>query len=146
MHAHTGKKVYVTLFLVFIHLPFLLCVHIVFKQNFCSVILYPFTEILVLYDFFAICICDVIHVEQKCYACCKKWYTNKLLNLLSIFSEQPKLCRCWMLFLWNVLQLWRRFKFAPGDHLTIQWYTVFCGNWSGNNVPFLRHFACSLKR
>ena len=30
--------------------------------------------------FFLICIRDVIQVEQKCYACCKKWYTSILLH------------------------------------------------------------------
>ena len=36
---------------------------------------------------FSKCICDVIQVEQKCYACCKKWYTSILLPLFIRMSH-----------------------------------------------------------
>ena len=49
----------------------------------CPVRLHSFTKIPVPNDlpsFFSNCICDVIQVKQKCYACLQKWYTSILLG------------------------------------------------------------------
>ena len=95
----------------------LLCVHIVFEQNFVfplfflpsqlhctSPSLHQNTSPKWLTPSFSICIRDVIQEEQKCCACCKKWYkvyysnyysegemkneSAKRLNEISIFSTE----------------------------------------------------------
>ena len=103
MHAQTGKSIRNSVFSVcsFAHL---LCVHTVFEEYFkipfffylltCTVSLHPFTKIPIRND--SICICDVIQVEQKCYACFQKWHTSilTLFQLPSLLAEELGLCTC----------------------------------------------------
>ena len=102
-----------------------MCVHIVFEEYFvfpfffilltCAVILHPFTKIPVLNvlpPFFK-CTHDDVQVEQKSYACCKKWFTSILLKhpdktflLPGMLSDWFGRKKTYMIFLVPAIACW----------------------------------------
>ena len=90
VNGQTNKQSYVYLFTC-------LCMYFPIVNNFffylltCTFSLNPFTKIPVRNDLphlLLICICDVIHEEQKCFACFPKrihMYTTEIMHLFSQF-------------------------------------------------------------